>query len=341
MVESITVLMIGFTVLASAILLFAYVFFLPGLQKTRTGLLACAVLLVALAGLQLQHRWYLMSGADLLGNTSYVTLLLLTPPAFYFFSREILLPGRSLSVWMLAHFGPLLLSFALPIDIVAPLAFLIGTGYAFWFTTVVYGMRDQRRRFRFEIFFFGLFAVLALMVLILGFAMPYIDAGTFYVSYANFIGIAFVLIVASLIIFPEILTDISDAATMSYATTTLKEVDVDAALERLESVMARDKVFQNENLNLSLLAEAVGLNSHQLSELINTRFDMGFSRYVRERRVAEARRLLHEDPSASILSISMTTGFRSQSNFYAAFREIVGESPGSYRKKGGKRSADS
>ena len=341
MVESITLLMIGFTVLAAAILLFAYVFFLPGMQKTRTGLVSCAVLLVALAGLQLQHLRYLASGAHLLGDTGYVTLLLLTPPAFYFFSREILLPGRPLSAWLLAHFVPLLLSFVLPIDIVAPFAFLIGTGYAFWFTTVVYGMRDQRRRFRFEIFFFGLFAVLALMVLILGFAMPYIDPGVFYISYANFIGVAFVLIVASLIIFPEILSDISDVASMSYATTTLKEVDVDAALQRLESLMARDKIFQNENLNLSLLAEAVGLNSHQLSELINTRFDMGFSRYVRERRVAEARRLLHEDPSASILSISMTTGFRSQSNFYAAFREIVGESPGSYRKKGGERSPDS
>ena len=92
-----------------------------------------------------------------------------------------------------------------------------------------------------------------------------------------------------------------------------------------------EKVFQNENLNLKILAEAIGLSSHQLSELINTRFGTGFSRYVRERRIDEAKRLLREDKDASILSISLATGFRSQSNFYAAFREIAGVAPGTYR----------
>ena len=96
--------------------------------------------------------------------------------------------------------------------------------------------------------------------------------------------------------------------------------------------MSAEKLYQNEDLNLKMLAEAVGLSGHQLSELINTHFDMGFSRYVRERRVAEAKRLLREDKEASILSISMATGFRSQSNFYAAFRDIAGMSPGQYRE---------
>ena len=84
-------------------------------------------------------------------------------------------------------------------------------------------------------------------------------------------------------------------------------------------------------LNLGIVAEAMGLGSHQLSELINTEFGYGFSRYVREQRVAEAIHLLSEDSRASILSISLATGFRSQSNFYAAFKEITGQAPGVYR----------
>ncbi len=74
-------------------------------------------------------------------------------------------------------------------------------------------------------------------------------------------------------------------------------------------------------------------DSASASELINTRFGHGFSRYVREQRVAEARRLLAEDDRSSVLSIGMSVGFRSQSNFYAAFREITGETPGGYRKR--------
>ena len=74
------------------------------------------------------------------------------------------------------------------------------------------------------------------------------------------------------------------------------------------------------------------LSSHQLSELINSKFGIGFPRYVREQRVREAKRLLGEDATSSVLAISLATGFKSQSNFYTAFREITGEAPGTFRK---------
>ena len=57
-----------------------------------------------------------------------------------------------------------------------------------------------------------------------------------------------------------------------------------------------------------------------------------FSKYVRDCRVEAAKALLVAAPSQSILSISMDTGFRSQSAFYAAFKEATGQSPGDYRK---------
>jgi AraC-like DNA-binding protein len=94
-------------------------------------------------------------------------------------------------------------------------------------------------------------------------------------------------------------------------------------------------VFQNENLNLEVLAEMLGLSSHQLSELINTKFGCGFSRYVREKRIEVAKKILLDEPHISILAVSMMVGFKSQSNFYAGFREITGESPGHFRKSAG------
>ncbi len=331
-VHIVTLLVIGFSVFAAAILLLAYLFFLANMQKTIVGKSACAVLLLALAGLQLYHFSYLLfSVGDLFDHRPYVVLLLATPPAFYFFSREILLPDSTWSLWQLPHVIPVLLGFFMPVNVVAPVALAIGAGYSIWLVRVVYGMRRHVGRFRFEIFFFGFFAVLAILVLVLFILVPYVDASVFYISYANFTGVALLLVVAALIVFPEMLDDITDVARITYAKTTLNDVDIDAKVRDLDQAMSADKLYQNENLNLKMLAEAIGLSGHQMSELINTRFGVGFSQYVRERRIAEAKRLLSEDKEASILSISLATGFRSQSNFYAAFREIAGMAPGAYR----------
>lgn len=331
-VQAFTLLGIGFSVFAAAILLSAYLFFLDNMDKTVASKAACAVLLGALTGLQLFHFDYLVFDADnLFDQRLYVVLLLVTPPAFYFFSRELLLPDSHWSVWQVLHLIPVTLGMFLPVTIIAPVALTIGAGYSIWLVRIVYGMRRHVGRFRFEIFFFGFFAVLAVLVLALFFLLPYIDESVFYIAYANFTGVALLLVVAVLIIFPEILDDISDAARIAYARSTLTDVDVDAKLRDLEQIMTIDRIYQNEDLNLRMLAEAVDLSGHQLSELINTRFGTGFSRFVRERRIEEAKRLLREDKEASILSVSMATGFRSQSNFYAAFREIAGMAPGSYR----------
>lgn len=333
MLNQLTSLIIGFSVFSAATLLFAYLFFLKQVEKSQVGLAACTVLLVTLTGLQLQHWAFLQTGADLFSTTEYVIMLLLAPPAFYFFSREVLLPERRPAWIDWIHAVPLALFAVLPADVVAPIAFLIGTAYAFWFTRVVFGMRRQKRRFRFELFFFSLFAVLAVLVLVLGVAMPYIDPAIFYIGYANAIGWSLLLVTAALIVFPEILSDISEAAQAAYATSTLGDVDVEDVIARLDRLMVTEKFFQNEDVTLATVADELSLGAHQLSELINTRFGIGFSRFIREQRVNEAKALLAQDESASVLSIGLSVGFRSQSNFYAAFREITGEAPGSYRKR--------
>jgi AraC-like DNA-binding protein len=96
--------------------------------------------------------------------------------------------------------------------------------------------------------------------------------------------------------------------------------------------MQQDKLYILETLNLPLLAEQLELSQHQLSELINTQFQQSFSRYLREQRIQEAKRLLLAEPNASVLAIGLSVGFSTQSNFYAAFRDIVGMAPGQYRK---------
>jgi AraC-like DNA-binding protein len=182
-------------------------------------------------------------------------------------------------------------------------------------------------------FFFGLFALLSLTVLALVLLIPHTGSGFFYMAYATFIGLSMVLVVAALVVFPELLSDISDAATLAYSVTTLGGVDVQHKLDTLERLMTTEKLFANEDLNLRMTAQVMEISSHQLSELINTQFGYSFSRYIREQRVTEAKRLLVTDASASVLAVSLESRFRSQSNFYTAFREVCGEAPGTYRKR--------
>jgi AraC-like DNA-binding protein len=330
--DQFTALLIGFSIFGCVLLWCAYAFFIRQMRKSASTIAWCALLLGALAALQIGHFGFLTRGWDLLGHRGYGMLLLLVPAAFFLFSSGALMPDRRYRVPSAVHLIPVVVGSFMPVTWMAPIAFSIGTGYSLWFTHLIYSLRSDRPRFEFEMFFFGVFALMAIVILMLGVSTPYIDHRIFYLIYANATGGALLLVIAGLIAFPELLSDLSDAAEAAYATSTLTGVDKAAALRKLEHCMTNDRLWEDESLNLSSLAEACDLSAHQLSELINTSFNMGFSRYVRRQRIAHAKRLLLDDHQASVLSVGMATGFRSQSAFYAAFREETGQAPGQFRK---------
>lgn len=333
MISAFTQLIAGFSIFSAAIFLFAYLFFLPDMRKSVVGKYACAALLISLSGLQLGHYLYFSEGVDLLNDKRYLYLLLTVPLTFYFFSRVVLFPEAKLHWHHVLHLIPPLIGMLASLSMIPVIAFLIGMGYTIWFARIVFQLRGQRSRFKFEIFFGVFFALMALLALILGLFIPYIDHTIFFSAYASSIGIAMLLVTASVIIFPELLSDIVEITEATYANSTLNGLNVASIRSSLDNLMLTDKVYQNEDLSLNLMAEMLDISSHQLSELINTQYDCGFPRFIREQRVAEAKRMLIDEPSASVLSIGMANGFKSQSNFYSAFREITGMSPGNYRKQ--------
>ena len=325
-------LLIGYSVVVAGVLFVAYALFLENLNKSARALVTCVLLLSGLAQLQLGHGAFFTAQFDPLQSLNYQIWLFLVPSMFYLFSRSILFEETRFAALDVLHLLPVLLPLVLRIEIAMAILFCIGTGYSLWLTHVVYSLQSSRARSKFELFFLVLFSALAVGVLLLGFALPYMDPGYFYTFYTLAIGVALMLVVGALLSFPELLADLAAAAKASYATSTLGEVDVEDKKRQLDKLMVEDHLYQQESLNLAGLAEALQLSSHQLSELINTEFGISFSRYIRQFRVQRAIRLLKDEPQASILSISMEVGFRSQSNFYAAFKEVTGQSPSQYRK---------
>lgn len=332
MVTLFSTLMIGFSVISALVLVVAYVFFLKSVNRSWFALLSCTGLLLCLACLQLWHLSYFTDGYDVLTSWWYRFWLYMAPAMFFFFGRATFFPDAPVNPFLLLHFIPLSLNFFLRYEIAVPIVFMIGMGYSFSLAYLFYGLRAQRKRFHVEMFFFALFGVIAILVLFLGLSIPYIDHHYFYTFYSNSIGISFMLVVAALIIFPDLLEQLVAVSQLNYSASTLKDVDTKAYVEKLDQLMVQAKLYQNEKLNLGMTAEAIGLSPHQLSELVNREFGVNFSRFIRERRIEAAKTILVNEPSSSVLSIGLEVGFSTQSNFYAAFKEITGVSPGAYRK---------
>ena len=322
----------GFAAISALLLLFTYAAYIRVPGKSAFAVFSCAALVLCLATLEFGHLAYFLGGSEPLTLFHYRLALFIVPSSFYFFGRWAILPREPFRPILLVHLLPILPLFAVPLNVALPILFMFGAGYSLWLGRLVHSLGDRRKQFRFELSYFIVMSVLAIAVLCLGFAIPYIDDRYFYLFYNAAVGLGVAIMLVALVANPDLIGDLSEAARVKYGASTLRDVNVDGAIQKLEELMTKGKAYQNEALSLASLAAEVGLSGHQLSELINSRLGMGFSRYVRERRVEAAKALLVNAPAQSILSISMDTGFRSQSAFYAAFKELTGQSPGDFRE---------
>lgn len=322
----------GFAAISAVLLLLAYALLINVPGKSIFSVAACATLVASLSAIEIGHLLHFVGGPEPLSSFYYRLALFVAPSAFYSFGRWAILPGEAFRPVQLIHLLPVPLLFALPLNTALPILFLFGAGYSLWLGNLVYGLRGQRKQFHFEFLYFAVISILAVIVLGLGFAIPYIDDAWFYYFYNNAVAAGIGIMLVALVGNPDLIGDLSEAARARYGSSTLRDIDVDASLAKLDQLMTHGKAYQNESLSLASLATAVGLSGHQLSELINSRLGVGFSRYVRECRVNAAKTLLISAPGRSILSIGMDTGFRSQSAFYAAFKEVTGQSPGDFRR---------
>lgn len=329
-------LLIGFSVFSAALLLVAH-FNCTEYKNSWFPRLSGMALLLGLATIQLMHLYYFVDVFEVMYSRIYVMLLFLVAPTFYFFSNHLLKvdTGYKHTHWL--HFLPLVLCYFIPENYLYPwamlISFLLGSVYVVWITYNLYQLRLQRKRFKLEILGLGVLFVIAVLVVLLGFSIPLITGKLFFTIYAVLIGVAFFIAQWILIRSPGITSEVQEAAKAAYTETTLKQVDKDATLKKLKQIVEYDKLYTNENLNLGMLADQLELTTHQLSELINTQLGKSFSHYIREMRVNDAKQMLMNEPKASVLSVGLSVGFTTQSNFYTAFKEIAGIAPGQFRKQ--------
>ncbi len=96
----------------------------------------------------------------------------------------------------------------------------------------------------------------------------------------------------------------------------------------------RQYIFNHlyEDLPLSRLGRATGLNPAYLSRLCKQETGLSLSAYIRREKVEEAKRLL-ELQEYGLSEICALLGFNDQSHFTQVFKTWAGVTPGAYRKR--------
>jgi AraC-like DNA-binding protein len=331
------ILSIGFSIGASLLLVLVFATVYRALDLPWQSRMAGNVMLIGLAVTQIFHARFLLGIDAELASRGYVLVVFLQSIGFYWLLLGLLRP--SLQKWRTWEWAVLPLAIIctalVPLNIAIPAAMIGGTCAAIHLGQLVFKLRAQRRWFLLEFRVLVLFAIMAVLIAAVSFAAPALGWQNFAATYAVLISVSFALVLYLLLRFPDITSKAEEAVANTYAVSTLSSVDCDNVVVEIKRLFEQEKIYEDENLSLNKLAESTKLSSHQLSELINTQFEMGFSRLVRHYRVEAAKKMLIDEPRASVLSVGLSVGFTSQSNFYVAFKEFTGVVPGQFRKQSG------
>lgn len=334
MLDQISIATAGFSIIALTLLIF------QKRTESKSSSVLAKLLLCILLSTQLIQASYIAEFFILTGPITFIYLLLLgfVGPLFYLYSQHVLDSHKKWSTLDLAHFIPsfiissVYILFFQPIYIAYSLMFLFGGIYMGKLVWSLYQLRVRRPLFKMEFFLTTLFLSWAIIVVLVAILSAekidvVIEIQTIMLSLAIAAAIHIQLN------YPHLLSSLEEIASREYQTTTLSNIDSEKVKTRLSELMLGKFVYQDSDLSLSSLAEMLSIKSHQLSELLNTQLDVSFSSYLRNQRIKAAEVLLQSEPDASVLAIGLSVGFKSQSAFYTAFKEINSIAPGQYRQQ--------
>jgi len=288
------------------------------------------ILMLCLSSLQLSHYYYLNYDNNFIHSKLYLFVLFMVAPSFYFYARPVLKAENNFKPFHLLHFTPFIFLF-LKYEWAFALAFIIGSAYLLWLLKTIFALKNHQDTFKHEIILLSVVFIVAISTAVLALIKP-IEEHLFFSFYATAIGIALFMVALVISFTPKISENISEIAKETYAVSTLTAINCEEKLILLERMMQEDNLYQENNLDLHTVATQLNLTTHQVSELINSNLGKSFSRYLRELRIKKAKELLTLNKNESVLTVGLGVGFSTQSNFYKAFKEIEGTTPGKYRK---------
>lgn len=107
--------------------------------------------------------------------------------------------------------------------------------------------------------------------------------------------------------------------------------DNEELMRRICELMEQEKLYLNNNLKLTDVAERLGSNRNVISACINTQCGYSFSQFISKYRVEHAKELLRQHPDLKIAEVWIESGFTTESSFFRAFKAITGMTPSDFK----------
>ncbi len=115
----------------------------------------------------------------------------------------------------------------------------------------------------------------------------------------------------------------------------LSPVQKKTLLEAIKAVMEREEVYCDTDFNLGKLASLVNSNSKYVSQVINEHYRKNFNAYLNVYRIRTARARLADRKNYgnyTIKAIAESVGYKSNTTFVNAFKELTGMPPSVFLK---------
>jgi AraC-like DNA-binding protein len=111
-----------------------------------------------------------------------------------------------------------------------------------------------------------------------------------------------------------------------------KEEKEKERLEEVIQVLEKEKLYTNPDFTLNDLSKRMGLNSAQVSQLIDAFTEGNFYQLINGLRVEEFKRIVAEPDSRkyTINALAFDCGFKSKTTFNKYFKEHTGKTPSEY-----------
>ena len=119
-----------------------------------------------------------------------------------------------------------------------------------------------------------------------------------------------------------------------YRTSSLQETEKMNYLEQLNTYMEKKRPYLNPQLSMDQVANDLGINRHQLSQVLNEKVGKNFYDYINTFRVQAFTEIL-KDPQKehyTLLALAYESGFNSKTTFNTIFKKNTGMTPSQYKR---------